>query len=293
MGSGELGAVCGTGARSFGGEGGPATAADIDLPSAVAFDSAGRMYVMDQGNQRIRRVDADGTLNTLVGPVGPYLPEGFVEVCVPPAEEGQAPDCRFCLEAEMEDPDCAGPPARPQGFARGDDGGTNAYMHQPFSQSAPPSAGMEMGPDDVLYFVDTGNHLVRALHPDGTVSTVAGTEPEPYDPTEAATKAPRGGYAGDGGPATEALLNGPRDLAVAPDGTIFIADRDNHCVRKVTPDGTITTAAGVCGTPGFEGDGGPANEALLDRPYGIALDSDGSLHIADTFNHRLRIVRAP
>ena len=290
--NGQIEAICGTGARSFGGEGGPAREAVVDLPVSTAFDSTGRMYVMDQGNQRIRRVEADGTVNTIVGPVGPYLPEGYVEVCIEPEEEFQAPTCRFCLEAEAMDPNCAGPPARPQGFASGADDGTQAYMNQPFSQSAPPSAGMEMGPDDVLYFADTGNHIIRALNPDGTVETIAGVEPEPYEPTELAEKAPKGGYGGDDGPALDAQFNGPRDIAVAKDGTIFVADRDNSCVRKVA-DGKVTTVAGVCGMIGYEGDGGPATEALLNRPYGVALDADGKLYIADTYNHRIRVVEDP
>lgn len=290
--SGAIEAVCGTGDRTFGGEGGPALEAIIDLPVATAFDSAGRMYIMDQGNQRIRRIEADDTIHTIVGPVGDYLPVGYIEVCIPPVEEFQAPTCRFCLEAEADDPDCTGPPARPQGFASGADGGTNAYMNQPFSQSAPPSAGMEMGPDDVLYFTDTGNHIIRALHPNGTVQTVAGTEPEPYDPTELLEKAPSGAYGGDDGPALEAKFNNPRDLAVAADGTIFVADRDNSCVRKIA-DGVVTTVAGVCGMIGDEGDGGPATEAVLNRPYGVALDADGNLYIADTYNHRIRVVYNP
>src|SRR5690606_1590787 len=134
-GNADVTAICGTGGRSFGGEGAPALEAVVDLPVATAFDSDGLMYIMDQGNQRIRRVESDGTIHTIVGPIGDYLPEGYIEVCDPPEEEFQAPDCRFCLEADAENPECAGPPARPQGFAPGGDDGTRAYMNQPFSQS--------------------------------------------------------------------------------------------------------------------------------------------------------------
>lgn len=287
----ELDVLCGlSGKRSYAGEDVPAREAILDLPVATASDSTGRLYIMDQGNQRIRRIEIDGAINTVVGPVGPYEIDGYIEVCDPPPGEFQAPDCRFCLEAEASDPDCKGPPARPQGFAGEGEDGSLAFMNQPFSQSAPPAGRMEMGPGDVLYFTDSGNHLIRALNSDGTVVTVAGTTPPPYDPTELATKTPAGGYAGDGGPATEALFNSPRDLAVASDGTLYIADTLNSCVRRVGTDGIVSTVAGVCGERGFSGDNGPADEALLNRPYGVALDDNGDLYIIDTYNQRIRVV---
>lgn len=291
----EIKTVCGTGERAFAGEGEPAKTAVLDLPVATAFDSNGRMYIMDQGNQRIRRIEENGALDTLVGPVGNYLPEGYVEVCSPPLEEGQAEVCKFCKdEAGQEDPmTCAGPPARPQGFAGEGADGTTAFMNQPFGQSAPPAGRMEMGPHDVLYFTDSANHLVRALEPDGTVRTVFGTTPDDYDATELMTKAPRGGYQGDGtDEPLKARMYSPRDVAVARDGTLYVADTLNHCIRRLTPDGEVSTYAGSCEKPGFDGDGGPADEARLHEPYGVALDEDGNLYIADTKNNRVRVVYA-
>jgi sugar lactone lactonase YvrE len=289
--SGEVHVICGSGARSYSGEGVPAEDAVVDLPVATAFDSDGRMYIMDQGNQRIRQVDGDGVINTLVGPVGDYLPEGYIEVCSDEEPEpGQAPDCRYCLQDEADDPECAGPPARPQGYAGDGELGTTAFMNQPFSQSAPPAGGMEMGPDDELYFADTGNHMIRVLHPDGTVDTIAGVAPEPYDPSELKEKAPDGDFEGEGVDALEARFNRPRDVAVDGDGNVFVADMENNCVRMIDHHGEITTVAGVCGERGDAGDGGPATEALLDRPYGIGLDGDGNLYIADTYNHRIRVI---
>lgn len=291
--TGRIETICGTGGRAFGGEGGPAISAVLDLPVATAFDTEGNLYIMDQGNQRIRRVGNDETIDTLVGPVGEYLPDGYVEVCDEPAAEGQAPVCVFCKAEEADQENCAGPPARPQGFAGEGESGTEAYMNQPFSQSAPPAGRMEMGPGDVLYFTDSANHLVRALDPDGTVRTVLGTPPNPYDATQLAEKAPRGGYAGDGkSEPLRAKLNSPRDLAVASDGTIYVADTENDCIRKLAPNGEVSTFAGVCGERGFDGDGGPAEQALFNRPYGVAVDSEGNVYIADTYNHRIRVVYA-
>jgi len=279
----QLTTICGDGRRDYGGDGGPAEDAVLDLPVATAFDQEGRMLIMDQANQRIRRVENDGTMRTVVGPSDEFTPtpEGLVPVCDVDAAKGLA-TCKLCLEEDAEDDNC--PAHKPQGFA-GDDGpGTQALIYQPFSQSAPPAGRMEMGPDGTLYFCDTGNQRIRSLSADGVVKTVAGSGPDEFEHDF------QGGYAGDDGPATEALLQRPTDVAVDVDGTLFIADTFNSCVRKVDPQGTITTVAGRCGERGAEGDEGPATEALLDRPYGVALDADGNLYIADTHNHRIRVV---
>jgi uncharacterized protein (TIGR03437 family) len=96
---------------------------------------------------------------------------------------------------------------------------------------------------------------------------------------------------GDGGPAINAQLHQPEGLAVDRAGNLYIADPDTHRVRRVAPDGIITTIAGT-GQPGFRGDGGPANQARLTAPYGVAVDAQGNLYIADTYNHRIRVVNA-
>ena len=96
-------------------------------------------------------------------------------------------------------------------------------------------------------------------------------------------------FAGDGGPASAAHLNGPRGVAVAADGDVFIADSDNNRIRRGTPSGMISTVAGT-GDAGFSGDGGPALAAHLSRPFGVAVDPSGTLFIADTDNNRIRKV---
>ncbi len=283
----ELQTICGDGSRAYRGDGGPAEAAWLDLPVASVFDSRGRLYVSDQANQRIRMIDENGIINTVVGPSSSFLPDTLTRVCTTDPENNNQTVCKNCLIAEAENPECLDQPiGRPQGF-KGDGGlATEAMIYLPFSQSAPPAGRIDVGPDDTLYITDTGNHRIRTVDTDGIIRTVAGTGPD-YDPKY------RGGYEGDGGPATDALLSRPTDIVVNPDGNFYIADTDNSCVRRVNAaSGIITTAAGVCGEPGFDGDGGPAEEALLDRPYGVALDADGNLYIADTHNHRIRVVYA-
>jgi YD repeat-containing protein len=113
--------------------------------------------------------------------------------------------------------------------------------------------------------------------PDGIITTVAGTGSL--------------GFAGDGGPATQAQLSTPRGVTVGSDGSLYIADTHNNFrIRRVGPDGIITTVAGT-GSLGFAGDGGPATQARLNEPQGVAVGSDGSLYIADTINHRIRQLR--
>lgn len=284
--AGTMQTICGDGSRAYRGDGGPASNAWLDLPVAAAFDSQGRIYVSDQANQRIRMIDEDGIITSVVGPSSDYLPDGLVRVCTTDPENNNQTVCKACLAADAENPDCMDQPiGRPQGFS-GDGGlATEALLYLPFSQSAPPAGRIDMGPGDVLYIVDTGNHRIRTRTPDGIIQTVAGSGPEAFDPSF------RGGYSGDGGPATEAMLSRPTDIVVDPDGNFYVADTDNSCVRRVDGQtGIITTAAGVCGQRGFGGDGGAAEEALLNRPYGVALDADGNLFIADTHNHRIRVV---
>ena len=133
--------------------------------------------------------------------------------------------------------------------------------------------GVIVGSDGSLYIVDGLNYRIRRVTPDGIMGTFAGTG--------------NAGYSGDGGPARLADLGYPTDIALGPDGSLYISDSDNHCVRKVSPEGIITTVAGN-GSAGYSGDGGPATQAQLDWPDGIAVAPDGSLYIADMSNSRVR-----
>jgi RHS repeat-associated protein len=132
-----------------------------------------------------------------------------------------------------------------------------------------------MGADGSLYIADTGNNRIRRVSPDGIITTVAGNGLR--------------GYSGDGGPASQARLFEPFDMASSPDGNLYIADTQNNRIRRVSPDGIITTVAGN-GLRGYSGDGGPASQARLARPWGVSFGPDGSLYIADTENHRIRRV---
>ena len=126
--------------------------------------------------------------------------------------------------------------------------------------------GIALGPDGSLYIADTNGGRIRRIGPDGRSSTVAGRIPS------------SNGFAGDGGPATNALFNVPMTVAVGPDGSLYIADENNRRVRRVGSDGIITTVVGnALGT--VSGDGGPATQAGLTNFDHALVGPDGGLYI--------------
>lgn len=157
------------------------------------------------------------------------------------------------------------------------DGGPaiDAEINLPVSQSAAPAGRIATDPNGVLYLADTLNHVIRKIDTDGIITTLAGT-----------------GSPGNGGDgvAIEQALNNPTDVATDLEGNVYIADTYNSCIRKVGADGQMAAVVGICGDAGYEGDGGAATDAKLDRPYGVEVDSDGTIYVADTHNHVLRVV---
>jgi DNA-binding beta-propeller fold protein YncE len=226
--------IAGDGTRSFGGDGGPARTAKLDLPVSVAFDENGLLYISDQANWRIRTIDQDGIINTFAGTgEGGFSGDG-----------GPASDAQFLSGS---------------------------------GQEATPGSRILIA-DNKLYLADTENHRIRVIDLEtNIINTVAGSD-------QAETS-------GDGGPATQARLFGPTDVAMGLDGELYIADTQNSCIRVVTPDGIIDTFAGTCGVAGRgEEDGVPAAEATLNKPYGVSLDEAGNIYICDTYNNQIRVV---
>jgi RHS repeat-associated protein len=214
------------------GDGGPATEAQLFAPHDVAVAADGSFYIADEENYRIRRVGPDGIITTVAG--APEWDPGGYWV----------------------------------GGYSGDGGpATEAMLDGPM--------GVAVGSDGSIYVADAWNNRIRRVGSDGIITTVAGTGTQ--------------GFAGDDGPATEARLSRPYDVAVAADGSLYIADFLNARIRRVAPDGIITTVAGT-GEKGYSGDGGPATEAMLNQPEGVAVDGDGSLYIAERHNSRVRRV---
>lgn len=271
----ELENFAGIGRRTlYTGDEGPALEAALDLPSSVTPDPDGGLAIMDQANQVVRRVDADGVIHRIVG-------KCVVDRDVA-CEIGEEPvACPDNNKFVCGDPttECS----KPCTPAYGGDGGEclEARLAEPFGQLADPAGRIAYDLEGALLFADSDNNRIRRVSPDGIVTTVAGTG--------------EAGYSGDGGPGTDAMLNHPVDVEVAADGTVWFTDVDNHCVRTLDEDGVIETAVGQCdsareeGDIDFGGDGGPPTEAILDRPYGIEL-GQGRLWVADSYNGRIRVV---
>jgi YVTN family beta-propeller protein len=278
--SGTITTVAGNGTGGYSGDGGAAPQAQLHAPKAVAVGADGSLYIADTGNHRIRRVSSGGTITTVAGNgIGGYSGDGgpaaAAQLNYPEnvvlgadgslyiADRGNNAIRRIASNGTITTVAGNGT----YGYS-GDGGlGTAAQLSYP--------TGVATAADGSLYIVDTSNHCLRRVGPDGTITTVAGNGAL--------------GYSGDGGPAAAAQLNYPTSVALAADGNLYLADAGNNAIRRIGSDGTITTVAGN-GTYGYSGDGGLATAAQLSYPTGVALATDGSLYIAD--NGRIRLVNA-
>jgi len=267
--------------KRFGGDGGPAKAATLNFPTAVAVDAQGCLYVADTMNHRVRRVDAQtGIISTVAGTgqarfSGDGGPADHAALNEPAAvvvdDEGhlyiadqsnnriRVVDLKTGLIRTL-----AG-----TGFAAYDGDGKPAIE----ASLAGPS-GLSLG-SGRLYIADTFNGRIRSVDlSTGMIATVAGDGGE-YR-YQARSEPP------------SSSLSRPSGIALDQEGNIFLTDSDSHLIRRWDREtGAVTRVAGV-GSASYSGDGGPALEASLCYPFGIVADHDGALFVADTFNHRIR-----
>jgi hypothetical protein len=272
--------LTGNGSAGFSGDGGPAARAQVNLPRDSDVGPDGSIYLADTYNNRIRKIDPRGIITTYAGTgVGGFGGDG-----------GPARNARLKWPHDVVVDDASGTlyfadsnndrirkitrtgiittvaGTGRAGFS-GDGGPATAAR-----LSKPKSVALHGG---FLYLADSRNHRIRRVNlGTGIITTVAGTGVA--------------GFGGDSGPARAARLNVPQRIALDGTGGIFIADTENNRIRRVTPQGTITTVAGT-GVEGFGGDGGPARQARLRLPRGIAVGG-AIIYIADTGNHRVRQV---
>ncbi|MBN8884747.1 MAG: Ig-like domain repeat protein [Rudaea sp.] len=278
---GTISTIAGNGTQGYSGDGGAATSAQLASPWGVAVDSAGStVYVADRFNQRIRKI-AGGTITTIAGSgtggvsgdgglataAQLYWPHGVVVDAAGNLYVADTYNHRI-RKVTAADGKIATIAGSSFGFAGDGGAATAAKLNYP-QNLAIDGAGN-------IYIADYFNYRVRKIDAaSGKVSTLAGNGTQ--------------GYAGDGGAATSAQLGDYLHVAADAAGNLYISDANNHRIRKVATDGTISTVAGN-GVKGFGGDGGPAVAAKMDSPNGIALDNAGNLYIADQFNQRIRKV---
>lgn len=278
--TGEILDSGGDGRRAYFGDSGPAVNASLDLPASLAFSPDGELVIMDQANQVLRKINALGEIHRMAGSCvidaapplggGPCAPGVAPIACPFPSNKLTCGSIGTCWA-----------PCTPS-YAGDGAPVSELRMGQPFGQSADPAGRIAFDRAGNLYFADTANSLIRMIDRAGMVHRIAGLPPS--------DGAPQNGYSGDGGPALNALLFNPVDLAIDEDGTIYFTDVYNHCIRAIGPDRTISTVAGMCGAPGYSGDGGAAARATLKRPYGLEL-SGNTLFISDTGNNVIRSFR--
>lgn len=265
---GTISTVAGNGTAGYSGNGSAATSAELSSPSAVAVDSSGNLYIADTSNHVIRMVTSGGTISTFAGN----------------NTAGYSGDGGAATSAELDFP-----------------------------------TGVAVDSSGNVYIADSSNNVIREVS-GGNISTVVGAFPGQFmnDPDTVLvdssgnlyiseqsgyriSKFANGtltvlagngqiGFSGDNGPAIDASLDEPSGIALDSHGYLYICDSINSRIRKVAPDGIITTIAGL-GIPGYSGDGGPASKALLFFPRGVVVDGSGNVYISDTGSYILRSLK--
>jgi DNA-binding beta-propeller fold protein YncE len=283
--AGRLTALAGTGRKGDTGDGGPARQAEFNGPHNLAVTPHGVVYVADTWNNRIRRIDPHtGVITTIAGTGkkgfsgdgGPATKAEFGGIyCV-----SLTPDGQRLLAADLDNRR-----VRAIDLSTGvvttvaGNGKKGVPEDGAVAQEAPLVDPRAVAADHRgnVYVLERGGHALRVVGPDGRIRTVVGTG--------------KAGFIGDGGDARRATLNGPKHLCVDRDGDVYIADTENHCVRKYLPrEGRIVRVAGTV-KKGTTGLGGPPEQAELNQPHGVTVRADGTLYIADSSNNRvLKIV---
>lgn len=335
---GTITTIVGTGAPGMSGDGGPATAAQINYPVDLAFDAVGNLYILELGLDnygypvRVRKVDQAGRITTVAGPGAPgaagrlvlgtawgttglavdaegnvYLgggdgpdidnrvlrvdPSGLVTTIAGTGEPGFSGDGGPATEARLNDVFDVAVDADGSVYITGDSRIrkvdtqgiittiVRTQTNGPSGYSGPAAragiSGVAVGPFGDIFFIDHQNDRIRRIDGEGIITTIAGNG--------------RGGYSGDGGPATEASLRSPEQLWVDAVGNVYVADTFNNRIRMIDTFGIITTVAGN-GSQAFSGDGGSASEAGLSKISSAAVGPDGNLYIADSAHMRVRMV---
>ncbi len=276
--------VAGTGEPGYSGDGGPATAAALYEPYSLEVDADGNIYIVDRLNAAVRRVDgATGVITTVAGTGEPgYSGDGG------PGEQAQLREPNDCfldgrgglLIADIQD----------QRIRRLDLASGIIDTFAGNGEKARGGEGMPARQASILgaravcmdhhgntYIAEREGNGVRVVTAGGIMGTVAGAAAER-------------GYIGDGGSALAATWGAPKAIRCDAAGHIIVVDTENHAIRRIDANtGIVTTIAG--GQLGGHGDGGPATDAGLDRPHGCGIAADGAIYIADSNNHRVRVVQ--
>ena len=275
--------VAGTGAVGYSGDGGPATHATMNQPYSLQIDTNGDIYIVDRLNAVIRKVEAATGIITTVAGTGEsgsvaMVVQGHALSCASPttvfsmvAAGSSLPMCRTSASGAWICVPESSPPLLGPGTRRG--------LGMAVLPPSPVSSGRERvyGPPRQYYICEREGNGIRKVDAHGIMSTYAGTGER--------------GYSGDRSPALTATWGAPKAIRCDHHGNLLVVDTENHAIRLIDAvTGVVTTIAG--GRRSGAGDDGPAIAAGLDRPHGCDVDAQGSIYIADSNNHRVRVVGA-
>ena len=280
--SGVIVTIAGTGEEGYSGDGGPAIHATFNQPYSLQVDTDGDIYIVDRLNYVIRRIEAGtGIISTVAGTgESGYGGDGG------PATRAQFREPNDCyldgrgglLIADVQDQRIrrldlsSGVIATFAGNGEKERGGDGRLA---LEASILGARAVCMDGAGNTYIAEREGNGIRKVDAHGVMHTLAGTG--------------EFGYTGDDGPALEATWGGPKAIRCDHTGNLLVVDTENHAIRRIDADtGIVTTIAG--GRLGGEGDGGPADKAAMDRPHGADVDAHGNIYIADSNNHRVRVV---
>ena len=274
--------IAGTGSEGFSGDGGPADQASFNQPYSLQVDRNGDVYVVDRLNYVIRKIDARSGIVTTVAGTGEsgYGGDGGPGIH---AQFREPNDCFLDGRGGLLIADVQDQRIRRLDLATGvisTVAGNGEKLRT--GDGLPATQASILGARAVCmdqagntYMAEREGNGIRKMDANGVMSTLAGTG--------------EFGYTGDGGPAREATWGGPKAIRCDHDGNLLVVDTENHAIRRVdSVTGMVTTIAG--GRLGGDGDGGPSEKAAMDRPHGCDVDADGNIYIADSNNHRVRVV---
>ena len=280
--TGVIATIAGTGAEGYSGDGGLATEATFNQPYSLQVDAKGDVYVVDRLNYVIRKIDAAIGIITSVAGTGEQAYGGDGRPAVH-AKFREPNDCFLDGRGGLLIADVQDQRIRRLDLASGiitTFAGNGAKERH--GDGLPATEASILGARAVCmdgagntYIAEREGNGIRKVNANGVMSTVAGTG--------------EFGYSGDGGPALMATWGGPKAIRCDHDGNLLVVDTENHAIRRIdAATGIVTTIAG--GRLGGDGDGGPAGEAAMDRPHGVEVDAAGNIYIADSNNHRVRVV---